>query len=318
MDAPNRLVAIIVYNGLCLFEYGIAFELFGFARPELGVDWYECRRVGLDGPLAEADGGALITASDDLSLLDKAGTIIMPGWRDRAEVPPAELISALQNAVARGARLLTICSGAFVAAQAGLLDGKRATTHWRYADDFRARFLQVRYDDDVLYVDEGSVITSAGSAAGMDAGLHLIRCDFGAGVANMVARRLVMQPHREGGQAQYVEAPVMLRPGRTIGQVLDWARARLDQPISVAALAAQSAMSPRSFLRHFAAATGISPKTWLQQERMARARALLETGGLSLDDVAAHCGYASPETFRTVFKQKVGVAPGAYRARFAA
>jgi AraC family transcriptional activator FtrA len=259
----------------------------------------------------------MIVATDDLALLDGADTIIMPGWRDRAESPPAPLIAALRRAQMRGARVITICSGAFVAAYAGLLDGKRATTHWRYADQFRGLFPHVHYEDDVLYVDEGTVITSAGSAAGMDACLHLIRRDYGARITNMVARRLVMQPHREGGQAQYVEAPVALRPGRTIGQVLDWARERLDRPISVDAMAAQAAMSLRTFLRHFDAATGLSPKAWLQRERIARARNLLESEALSLDDVAAQCGYASPETFRTAFKRLVGVAPGTYRARFA-
>jgi len=228
----------------------------------------------------------------------------------------ADLAPVLVRAVERGARVLTICSGAFVLGHAGLLDGRRATTHWRYINELRERFPAVQVEDDVLYVEDGPLITSAGSAAGIDAGLHLIRQDFGTEVANRVARRLVMPAHREGGQAQYVETPVAPRPGRTLAPVLDWARARLDTPLSVDTLAARAAMSPRTFLRRFEATVGTPPHAWLQHERMARARALLEGGALPLAQVAEQCGYASGETFRAAFRRVVGVAPGAYRARF--
>ncbi len=314
--ADPGLVAVLAYNGLCTFEYGIAIELFGLARPELKVPWYECRVAGLDGRRLKGTGGVVVEADGGLELLARARTIVIPGWRDRGESPPMAALKALRAAAARRARLLTICSGAFVLAYAGLLDGKRATTHWRYVAELKSRFPAVRVEEDVLYVDEGNVITSAGSAAGMDACLHLIRRDYDARVANIVARRLVMPPHREGGQAQYVEAPVAARPGRTIGQALDWARGRLHMPLSISALAQRAAMSPRTFLRRFEDALGMSPIAWLQRERMARARELLEGTRLSLADVAEQCGYASPETFRAAFRRIVGVAPGAYRHRF--
>jgi AraC family transcriptional activator FtrA len=227
------------------------------------------------------------------------------------------LVAALRRASDRGARLLSICSGAFLLAAAGLLDGKRATTHWLYADDFKRLFPGVVFEDDVLYVDEGQIITSAGSAAGIDACLHLVRRDFGASVANTVARRMVIPPHREGGQAQYVEAPVALRPGRTISGALDYARQRLDRPIEIRELVARAAMSERTFLRRFKDSVGMTPNTWLQRERMARARDLLETTAMTHADIAGQCGYDSPETFRVAFRRIVGVSPGAYRARFA-
>lgn len=207
----------------------------------------------------------------------------------------------------------------FVLGAAGLLDGRRATTHWLFADEFKRRFPLAQYEADVLYVDEGHLITSAGSAAGLDACLHLVRRDFGAAVANTVARRMVVAPHREGGQAQYVEAPVARREVRGIGPAMDWARARLHEPIAIADLAERSAMSGRTFLRRFTEAAGMPPHAWLQQQRIARARQLLETKpAMSTDDIATQCGYESIETFRAAFRRIVGVAPATYRARFAA
>jgi len=313
--APG-LVAVLAYDGLCTFEYGIAIELFDLDRPELGVPWYACRIVGVDGRLARGSGGVQVRAHAGVGALRHARTIVVPGWRDRAERPPEPLLRELRRAVGRGARVLTICSGAFVLGHAGLLDGRRATTHWRYVAELRARFPRAAVEDDRLYVEDGPLITSAGSAAGIDAGLHLIRRDFGARVANTVARRLVMPPHREGGQAQYVQAPVAPRPGRALAPVLDWARARLHAPIPIDALAERAAMSPRTFLRRFEAAVGTSPLAWLQRERMARARELLETGAMPVAQVAGACGYGSPETVRAAFRRNVGVPPGAYRARF--
>jgi AraC family transcriptional activator FtrA len=312
------IAAILAYDGLCTFEYGIAIEIFALHRPELGVPWYDCRIVGVDGPTARGNGGVVVQATGGLALLRQARTVVIPGWRERAERPPAPLLRALCAAHSRGARLMSICSGAYVLGYAGLLDGRRATTHWRYTEDFRQRFPAVELVEDVLYVDEGSILTSAGSAAGMDAGLHLIRRDYDSRIANMVARRMVMPPHRDGGQAQYVETPVAARPGRGIGRTLDWARARLDQPLSVGGMARHAAMSERTFLRQFAAAAGTSPHAWLQRERMARARQLLETTAMPLTDVAGQCGFASPETFRAAFRRLVGTAPGSYRARFGA
>lgn len=317
---PNTspgLVAVVAYDRLCTFEFGIAVEVFGLARPEFDFPWYDFAVVSADGPRCRATGGVVIEATGGLDVLGGARTIVLPGWRDRRERPPEALLTALRRAAEAGARVLTICSGVFVAAAAGLLDGRRATTHWRYLDDLAAMHPAIAVERDVLYVDDGPVISSAGSAAGIDACLHLVRRDFGPRVANLVARRLVMAPHREGGQAQYVEAPAARRPGRTLADVLDWARERLDRPLDVAALAARAAMSERTFLRRFREAVGTTPGEWLATERAARAKELLEEGGAALGDVAAACGFGTVESFRASFKRAVGVSPAAYRKRFA-
>lgn len=310
------LVAVIAYDGLCTFEFGIGVEVFGLPRPEFDFPWYSFAVVSAEKRRVRASGRIVIETDGTLGLLDQARTIIVPGWRDSAERPPKRLLTAIAAASERGARCLSICSGVFVLAAAGLLEGKRATTHWRHIADLQRLHPSIRVEEDVLYVDEGNVITSAGSAAGIDACLHLVRRDFDAKVANSVARRLVMPPHRDGGQAQYVAAPVQLRPGRPLSAVMDWARSRLDEPIEVADLADRAAMSERTFLRRFQEAVGASPKAWLQRERLYRAQELLEMADVSLDEVAAQCGYQSPETFRTAFRRHVGTTPGAYRARF--
>ena len=319
---PNRrsaapgLVAVITYDGLCTFEFGIAVEVFGLRRPEFDFPWYEFAVVAAESRRARAIGGVVVESSGGLALLKNARTIIVPGWRDRAERPPERLLRAIAQASDRGARCLSICSGVFVLAAAGLLNGKRATTHWRHMPDLKRLYPDIHVEEDTLYVDEGDIITSAGSAAGIDACLHLIRRDFGSKVANNVARRLVMPPHRDGGQAQYVAAPVQERPGKTIGEVMDWARTKLGEPIEIGALAKHAGMSERTFLRRFQESTGISPLSWLQRERMFRAQELLEVSKLTLNDVAEQCGYESLETFRAAFKRVVGTSPAAYRARF--
>jgi AraC family transcriptional regulator, transcriptional activator FtrA len=314
------LLALVAYNGLRTFEYSIAADLFAAERTYLGVNWYDTVVVSPDRGRLRGVGGVEVRATAPLEeALARAGTIVIPGWRDVGEPAPVRLTDALRAAARRRARIVSLCSGAFVLGDAGLLDGKRATTHWLFADAFRRRFPRAHYESDVLYVDEGNVITSAGSAAGLDACLHLVRRDFGAAVANTVARRMVVAPHREGGQAQYVEAPVAVRERRGVGPAMDWARARLDRPIAIGELAERSAMSERTFLRRFTEAAGMAPNAWLQQQRIARARQLLETqDAMALDDVAAQCGYESIETFRVAFRRTVGVAPATYRARFAA
>ncbi|WP_257167787.1 transcriptional regulator FtrA [Bradyrhizobium sp. SRS-191] len=317
-DPDPGLVAVITYDGLCTFEFGIAVEVFGLPRPEFDFPWYQFKVVSAESRRSRAIGGIVVEADAPLARLKDARTIIVPGWRDRNERPPERLLRAIAQASARGARCLSICSGVFVLAAAGLLDGKRATTHWRHMPDLKRLYPDIRIEDDTLYVDEGNVITSAGSAAGIDACLHLVRRDFGAKVANAVARRLVMPPHRDGGQAQYVIAPIQARPGRTIGDIMDWARARLSQPIAISAMAKRARMSERTFLRRFNEATGSGPAAWLQQERMARARELLEGATLPLADISAQCGYQSLETFRVAFRRSVGTSPAAYRMRFRA
>lgn len=318
MQRDPLAVAILAYDGLCTFEFGIAVEIFGLPRPEFDFPWYRHRIVAVDpGPL-RAMGGFQVMADGGVEALDSAGTLIVPGWRDRAEAPSAELVQALRKAHAEGARLLSICSGVFVLAASGLLDGLRATTHWRYAAELAARFPAIEVDAQVLYVDAGQVITSAGSAAGIDACLHLVARDFGAQVANNVARRLVMSPQRGGGQAQFIPAPVASAPRHDLAGLLDWARQRLERPITVGELASRVAMSERTFLRRFSEATGMTPKAWLQHERMVRARELLESSTDSIERIAEHCGFGTVESFRNAFRGAAGVAPSTYRERFGA
>ncbi len=316
------LLALVAYDGLRTFEYSIAADVFAADRAYMAANWHRCIVVTADRGRLRGVGGVEVRADAPFDAIHGAHTIVVPGWRDVDEVPPARMLDALRRAYKRRARIVSLCSGAFVLGHAGLLDDRRATTHWLFADAFKKSFPKAHYEPDVLYVDEGQIITSAGSAAGLDACLHLIRRDFGAAAANTVARRMVTAPHREGGQAQFVEAPVTVRAargGRSLGGAMDWARAHLHQPIAMAELAEHAAMSMRSFLRHFNAAAGMPPHAWLQQQRMARARQLLETQPrMSTDDVATQCGYESTETFRAGFRRLVGVAPATYRARFAA
>lgn len=316
MRRAARQVAALVYDGLCTFEFGIAVEVFGLPRPEMGADWYRFSLCSLDpGPL-RATGGARITAPGGLGGLQKAGTIVIPGWRDPDEVPPTRLLNALRRAHDRGARLLSICSGVFVLAAAGLLDGKRATTHWRYADRLRSRYPSIRVEPNVLYVDEGSVLTSAGSAAGIDLCLHVVRCDYGAEKANQVARRLVMSPHREGGQAQYApEAAAKRLPGG-MAPVLDWALSRLNRPLGIDALARQTNMSARTLARRFHQETGSTPHRWLTHQRLLAAQRRLETTDDSIDKVAAAVGFETAMTLRHHFRRAFGTTPTAYRRRF--
>ena len=310
------LVAVVAYDGLCTFEFGIAVEIFGLPRPEFAFPWYRFTVVSADrGPL-RATGGVSVVAKTSLRRLARARTIVIPGWRDHREPPPEALLSALRNAHRRGARLVSICSGVFVLAATGLLDGRRATTHWRYAEELAARYPRITVDPDVLYVDDGNILTSAGSAAGIDACLYLVARDFGWRVANTVARRLVMTPHRAGGQAQFIRTPLPDASGSAVAEVMDWARRNLSRPLRIQDLTRRAGMSERTFLRRFADAAGTTPKSWLQHERIGRAQDLLETSDHPLDRVAESCGYQSSETFRAVFRARVGVSPAAYRRQF--
>lgn len=316
-DDPG-LVAILAYDGLCTFEFGIAVEIFGLPRPEFEFPWYRHCIVGLDDGPMRAMGGIQVLADVGLERLAEARTIIIPGWRDRAEAPPERLLTALHEAHERGARLVSICSGVFVLAASGLLDGRRATTHWRYAEELARRFPAIDVDPDVLYVDAGLLISSAGSAAGIDACLHLVARDFGTQVANSVARRLVMSPQRAGGQVQFIPAPVARAPRNDLSALMQWARQHLHEPLEVSQLARRAAMSERTFLRRFSEATGMTPKAWLQHERLARARELLESGTDGSERIAELCGFRSVESFRVAFRNAVGLPPSAYRERFGA
>jgi len=322
-DLPSKpvreepgLVAVITYDGLCTFEFGIAVEVFGLARPEFDFPWYQFSVIAAESRRVRATGGITVEADGDLKALSKARTIIVPGWRDKTERPPQPLLDALNHAAHNGVRCLSICSGVFVLAAAGLLDNRRATTHWRHIACLKQQYAHIHVEEDVLYVDEGNVITSAGSSAGIDACLHLVRRDFGSKIANDVARRLVSPPHRDGGQAQFVPTPVALRPGRSIGMAMDWARKRLSQQIVLGDMAASANMSERTFLRKFRQTVGLTPMSWLQRQRMFQAQELLETTDGPLGDIAYQCGYQSLETFRVSFKRIIGTSPAAYRCHF--
>lgn len=309
--APNRDVAVVAYDGLCTFEFGIAVELFGLPRPEL-AEWYRFRVCAAEpGPL-RAVGGFAVTTDDGLAGLADAGTIIVPGWRDPAEPPPEALVDSLRCAHAAGARLVSICSGVFVLAATGLLAGRRATTHWRHAGRLAAAYPAIAIEPDVLYVDEGQLLTSAGSAAGIDLGLHLIRRDFGTAVANQVARRLVIPPHRDGGQPQFIERPVQ-HDGAALAGLFDWIRANLSADLTIAGLARRAHMSERSFLRRFTAATGSTPGDWVVAARLARARELLETSDLAVERIATAAGFGTADTLRHHFRRRLGTSPQRWR-----
>jgi len=316
-NAPNRLVVAVVYDGLGTFEFGIAVEVFGLPRPEMGDDWYEFAVCAAEIGSVQASGGIVITAGGGLDLLAQAGTIIVPGWRGPKEPVPEALLDGLRAAAMRGARLVSICSGAFVLAAAGVLNGKRATTHWRHSAALAEDYPKVKVEADVLYVDEGNVLTSAGSAAGIDLCLHIVRRDFGPDAANRVARRLVVPPHREGGQAQFIERPVATeREGARLGPLFDWMRQHLADEQSLQSLADIAGMSLRTFLRRFKAATGTTPGEWLLKERLLRARELLETTSLPIADIAVSCGFGSIATFRHHFRTRLAASPISYRKRF--
>lgn len=310
------LVAVIVYDGLSLFEYGCAVEVFGLPRPEMGDNWYRFATCAAESGMLRGSGGVQMQPDDGLELLTKAKTIIVPGWRGIEAPVPTELCHALRKANERGARVMSICTGAFVLAAAGLLDGKRATTHWRHAAVLAARYPKVQVEADVLYIDAGDVLTSAGSAAGIDLCLHLIRRDLGPHAANQVARRLVMPPHREGGQAQYIEEPVSKRSSSSLAPLLDAVRATLGEDWSIERMAAQTATSARTFQRHFVSAMGMPPGEWLLMERMAKARILLEEADLSVDEIAMQVGFGAAATLRNHFRTRLGTSPGDYRRRF--
>jgi AraC family transcriptional activator FtrA len=313
----NHLVVALAYDRLCTFEFGCVTELFALERPELGVPWYRFAVCAAEpGPLRAA-GGITLAAPYTPKLLASADTIVIPGWRDADEVPPAALLRKLHAAYERGARLCSICSGVFVLAAAGVLDGKTVTTHWRYADKLQQRHPQVRVESDALYVDEGQVITSAGSAAGLDMLLHLVRRDHGSAIANRVAQRLVVPPHREGGQAQFVPRPMPHDEGGRIARLMDWVRGHAAEPHTLRSLAARAAMSTRTLQRQFHDATGMAPYEWLVRERVAIARELLEAATpLPMARVAELAGFGSEESLRRHFRRIALTSPAAYRRRF--
>ena len=311
------LVAIVAYDRLCTFEFGCAVELFALERPELDVLWYRHAVCAAEpGPLRAA-GGIRIEAPHGLGMLQRAHTIVIPGWRSPDERPPEKLLRAIRNAHARGARISSICSGVFVLAHAGLLHGKRAATHWRYAQSLAQAFPGITVDASALYIDEGQIVTSAGSAAGLDMLLHLVRCDYGARIANRVAQRLVMPPHREGGQAQFVPRPMPNGGDSPIARLMDWIRENPRVDHSVRSMAEWAHLSERTLHRKFKESVGITPNEWVVRERVAIAKELLETRQvLDVDSVADLAGFGSTESLRRHFKLQGLSSPLHYRRQF--
>ncbi len=312
----KHLVCALAYDGLCTFEFGIAVEAFALKRPELETPWYDFEIVTHDpGPL-KATGGFTFAAPNNLQALEKADTIILPGWKG-CDVPVAgEITTAIIKAHQRGCRLISICSGVFVVAATGLLDGRSATTHWRYTSKLAEQYPAISVKPDVLYVDAGNnIFTSAGSAAGLDLCLHIIRLDHGPEIANTVARRFVLPTHRQGGQAQFIKHPVS-ENRNSLAPLLDQLRSRMSETFTVPEIAAMVHMSPRTLIRHFKKATGQPPQIWLTSERIKHACRLLETSSANIDTIAANCGFRTPETFRHHFRNQIGTSPSRYRNSF--
>jgi len=309
-------VAVVVLNGTTQFELAVAYEVFGIDRSEYSDDWYEFTYVaGEPGPI-RIQGGLTLDAPHGLSHLRTADTIIVPAVVDERTDLPEPLLAALRAAHRRGARLASICTGAFILAEAGLLDGRCATTHWMDSAELARRYPAIRVEPDVLYVEDDNIFTSAGAAAGIDLCLHLVRLDLGSDVANSVARRMVVPPHRDGGQAQFVDAPMPRGETDTLGPLLDWALANLNEPLTLDDLARRAAVSTRTLVRRFQATTGTTPLQWLLSQRVRRAQHLLESTDEPVERIAGMAGFGTAANLRQHFTRLVGVAPMAYRRTF--
>lgn len=314
-DFSHRVV-LLVDEGSNPFEMGVATELFGLRRPELDRPWYDFTMCAARPNVRMHLGMFTMTGLAGLDAVDAADTLIVPNRPDPENVPEPAVRDAIAGAAARGARLVSFCTGAFTLAAAGVLDGRRATTHWRWVDEFSRRFPSVLLEPDVLFVDDGDVLTAAGSAAALDLGLHLIHRDHGAEVANAVSRRLVFTGHRDGGQRQFVERPVPDVPDTSLAPVLEWARANLDRPLTVPELAARAAASPATLHRRFRAELGTTPLAWLTTERITLACRLIERGELRLDRVASASGLGTAANLRAQLRRHTGLSPSDYRRRF--
>ena len=310
----NNRVAVLAYDGVNAFELGLAVEVSGL--PNVGPDWYQvvvcAERPGV--PLA-AGGGVKVVAECGVSCLQQVVTIIFPGWQHVDAAPSDALLDALRSTHARGARIASICSGVFVVAAAGLLEGRCVAACWARAEALARKHPSLTVDPDVFYVDDGDIMSSVGRAAGLDLCVHIVRKDFGAEVANDVARRLVTPAHREGGQAQFIPRPVWPEGGPLV-ELRAWIRDHLDQDLTIADLSAKARMSRRTFIRRFEEAAGTSPGEWVAQERMAQACTLLEATGMSVEEVATAVGFGSADTLRHHFRVRFDTSPARYRMGF--
>ena len=305
-----------------LYELSIPCTIFGKRQPDLADPWYDLRLCGVDadrpGPTAEA--GLRLSTSHGLEALVDAETVIVPSVPDPCVEDgrplPEELVKALRRAHEAGARMVSLCNGAFALAEAGLLDGRRATAHWMHTAQLAERYPKVQVDDSVLYVDDGDVLTSAGLSAGLDLCLHLVRRDLGANIANQLARRMVVPAHRPGGQAQFIDLSVPASDDDALAPVLQWVREHLDEPLTIDDIARRAAMSPRTLYRRIHAATGTTPLQWLLNQRLSRAQTLLEATDLSIEKVSELSGLGTANNLRHHFLKQVGVSPGDYRRAF--
>ncbi len=313
----RHAVAVVVYEGITPFELGVACDVFGDEWESMfDTTWYRLFVCAISPGPVTVEGGFQVLAAHGSDKIASADTIIVLPTVTVGQAPP-EMTETLRLAHARGARIVSLCTGAFVLAAAGLLDGRRATTHWTECRQLAARYPEVSVDPGVLFVDEGDILTSAGSAASMDLCLHLVRHDHGSEIATQLARQLVVPPQRDGGQAQYIAAPLPpLDDSSFFADTVAWVQEHLDQTITVEALAARSAMSPRNFARRFQAATGTTPYQWLLRQRVQLAQRLLETSDLSVDSVAERSGFSTAANLRKHFQRTVHTSPQSYRRTF--
>ncbi|WP_420811698.1 GlxA family transcriptional regulator [Micromonospora endophytica] len=316
---PHR-IAVLAVDQVVGLDLGTPSQVFRSARDADDRHFYTVDTCTPGGRPVRSSAGFQVLPDHGLELLEEADTVIVPGVHgdatQRRDVVEPEVTKALRGAYDRDVRIMSICTGAFVLAAAGLLDGRRATTHWAYADRFRQLYPEVDLDPDVLFVADDRVLTSAGVAAGMDLCLHVVRSDHGSQVANQAARRCVVPPWRDGGQAQYIERPVPQAPDTSTAAARDWVRHRLHEPVSLRDLAEQARMSVRTFTRRFRAETGLSPTQWLLRERTDHARLLLESTDLSIDQIARRSGFGTTAALRQQLHQRIGVAPSTYRRTF--
>ena len=314
-DPAMHEIAVLALDSVVAFDLSIPAQIFGHQDERHRYSLTVCAEW--PGPVATSTGFAIV-AERGLAALKRADTVIFPGFENTgAEISP-QVLAAVRAADRRGARMVSICTGAFVLAAAGVLDGRRATTHWRHAAELRARYPEVELDPAVLYVDDGRILTSAGVAAGIDLCLHIVARDHGAAAANAIARRMVVAAQRGGGQAQFVERSVPATSDDGLGATRTWMLDRLDQPLTVAEMARHAVRSERSFARHFRAETGTTPLRWLHEQRILHARTLLEETDLPIETVATHCGFGTATTLREHFGRAMRTTPTAYRRAFAA
>lgn len=314
---PHHKVAALAYPGMASFELGVVTEVFALPRPELELPWWYSFDLCAERPGSfPVVGGFNIDVRHGLKRLARADTVVALGTADVNIDPPPAVLAAIRGAYSRGARIVSICSGAFVLAAAGLLDGRRAATHWRYASILGLRFPNVSVDDRSLYIDDGQILTSAGTAAGIDLCLHIIRRDHGAEIANRVARRMVVATHRDGGQAQFIERPLRASTGDDpVVSLINRTLGELSVPLSVEEMARQTHLSVRQFGRRFRAATGRSPGRWLAERRVHASLPLLEED-LPIERVAESVGFTSAAAFRKRFREIIALPPSDYRSHF--